>query len=287
MNTRIGPSPTGDLHIGTARTAYFNWLAARSTGGSFMLRIDDTDAARNRKEHIDVILETMSWLGLDYDKIVYQSHRYDRYREVAATLPTKVLDGGAIALDISPADCLTNWHDEIAGDIAISDNDNEVLKNMVLIKSDGSPTYNFCTVVDDNDFAIDYIIRGVDHISNTSKQVTLFKLLKASVPKFAHVGLICLANKPLSKRDGAASMLKYRDDGFNPDAMLNFLARMGWGPTEDNKATATLSKDKMLELFWKGGKMRSAPSGLDRLKLDSFDRKYKAMVEKNARSNNS
>jgi len=275
MNTRIAPSPTGDMHVGTARTAYFNWLAARATGGSFLLRIDDTDQARNKPEYVDVITDCLKWLGLDWDRMEFQGKRFDRYKEVAATLPTKTLDGGAIALNLD-ADFLLDftWTDEIARkDFTVKD---ESLRSMVLIKSDGSPTYNFCSVVDDIDFDIDCIIRGVDHTTNTSKQAALFRLLKGKLPKFYHVGLICQKNKPLSKRDGVSSILRYRDIDIDSDAMLNFLARLGWGPTVDDKSTMTLPRDKMVEMFFSAGSMRNNPAGLDLNKLESFDRKYKA-----------
>jgi glutamyl-tRNA synthetase len=284
FNTRIAPSPTGDMHVGTARTAYFNWLAARASGGSFTLRIDDTDASRSKPEYIDVIIDTMKWLGLDYDNIVYQSHNYDFYQKMANLLK---LDGwaedsnGGIVFKLKTRDGLPDyWVDEIAGKINITSNDLDIMDGMGLIKADGSPAYNFCSVIDDLKLGINYIIRGVDHITNTSKQVVLYYAIKdwtvSVLPKYAHVGLIGVKGKPLSKRDGAASMLHYRNAGYDPDAMLNFLARMGWGPTVDDKTTKTLPREKMLELFFTGGSMKSSMAGFDLDKLESFDRKYKA-----------
>jgi glutamyl-tRNA synthetase len=277
--TRIAPSPTGDMHIGTARTAYFNWLAARASGGQFILRIDDTDEARNKPEYTQTILDTMSWLGLDYDRLEFQSHRQDRYTDLASQLTRSgfaELDDCAIRFRPNRYVPPTHWHDEIAGDIPISTKDLEEMDGMVLIKRTGGATYNFASVVDDADFNVNFIIRGVDHISNTAKQVVLWDVLGRPVPKMAHVGLICVKNKPMSKRDGAASMLHYKNSGYDPDAMLNFLGRMGWGPKIDDKSTAILPREKMIELFLNGGTMRNAPSGFDLAKLESYDRKYKA-----------
>ena len=284
MNTRIAPSPTGDMHLGTARTAYFNWLAARSTGGKFILRIDDTDLNRSKPEYTQVILDTMDWLGLDYDHIIYQSQRFDVYLRQAEALIAQgwaKKEDGAIVLSVSSTGTYPAWKDELAGNIPITDNDVDTANGMVLIKSDGSPSYNFASVVDDVASDIDLIIRGVDHITNTSRQIIIFNLLTGSLPKFCHVGLIFKDGKKLSKRDGAASMLQYRDKGYNPDALLNTMARLGWGPKIDDKTTALLPKDKMLELFLNGGNMRNSPANLDLVKLDSFDRKYKAKIKQN------
>lgn len=274
-NTRIAPSPTGDMHIGTARTAYFNYLAARASGGKFLLRIDDTDVARNDPKYVEVIIETLKWLGLDYDQIVYQSSRFDLYRAEAAKLVAaghaEVADNGAITLK-RPANPPKMWHDIVIGDINITNDDLDKMTGMGLIKADGTPAYNFCTVVDDIEFGINLIIRGSDHITNTARQAVLFNLIGTPLPEFAHVGLIGIGGKPMSKRDGAASMLYYREKGYDPDAMLNFLARMGWGPKVDDKTTKMLPKEKMVELFLAGGKMRSAMSGYDADKLESVVR---------------
>jgi len=284
--TRIAPSPTGDMHIGTARTAYFNWLAARASGGKFILRIDDTDQKRNDPAFTKVILDTMAWLGLNYDEIVYQSARFDTYKAAAGLL---MHEGWAVPKDGATVFTVEKrrkegyifpltWKDEIKGDIRISSDDLDHMEGMVLIKSDGSPAYNFCSIVDDMQMGVNFIIRGVDHISNTAKQVVLWEALKAdeSLPRFAHLGLICNKDKPLSKRDGSSSMLHYMNAGYDVDAMLNFLARLGWGPTKDDKTTTMLPREKMLELFLTSGKMRSQPAGFDVGKLESFDRKYKA-----------
>jgi glutamyl-tRNA synthetase len=293
FNTRIAPSPTGDMHMGTARTAYFNWLAARSTGGKFILRIDDTDLDRSDSSKTDDILKVMDWLKLDYDEIIYQSDRFDRYKQIADTLvihDLAVSDGNAIRLNQLRDIPIQNnvWHDELAGDISIDDSDRSYFNNMVIFKSDGSPTYNFASVVDDIDYNINHVIRGVDHIKNTAKQVMLYQALsilsarlnkslfdrEVSIPLYTHVGLLFKDNKKLSKRHGAASMIGYMNNGYDLDAMLNFLLRLGWGPIIDDKSTTILTRDRALELFVDGGNMRSSNANIDLQKLDSFNRKY-------------
>jgi nondiscriminating glutamyl-tRNA synthetase len=282
LHTRIAPSPTGDMHIGTARTAYFNWLAARASGGRFILRIDDTDLSRSKPEYTDVIVETMHWLKLDYDALIKQSDRFDLYRRTAADLMGRGCarqQDGAVVLHL-PADHKppTEWRDEVVGTVRITPDNVQTTEGMVLIKSDGTPSYNFATVVDDIETGINYIIRGTDHITNTARQVILFDLLDGGRrPAFAHIGLIGVGGKVLSKRDGAASMLSYRDRGYHPEAVLNFMARLGWGPKVDDRSTALLPKERMLELFLSGGRMRASLANMDLAKLDSFDRKYKAI----------
>jgi len=271
------------MHIGTARTAYFNWLAARSTGGKFYLRIDDTDRKRSNDEYAISIVDAMNWLGLDYDRTFFQSQRYARYVDLVEDMVSdgkaKKQDGGWVTL--LPQDIPDSWEDEIVGAVPISADDKEHMipgrsEGIVLIKSDGWPTYHFATVVDDYDYDINYIIRGHDHITNTSRQVAIYRTLGWSLPKYAHVGLVAKKGVPLSKRDGASDLLSYRDRGYHPEAVLNFLARLGWGPTVDDKSTALLPRQRMLELFLQGGKMKNAPANMDLQKLDSFDRKYKA-----------
>lgn len=267
------------MHVGTARTAYFNWLAARASGGKFILRIDDTDPTRSKAEYVDVIVQTMKWLGLNYDEMHFQSGRYDRYRQLADRFLEEgyaLKDDGAIKFKTPEVDLPDTWTDEITGPKRITKDDIEKSDGTVLIRSDGSPTYNWASVIDDMDMGVNYIIRGTDHITNTSKQVILWHLLGATMPKFAHVGLIGEKGKPLSKREGAASMLYYRERGYDPDAVLNFLARLGWGPTVDDKTTKTLPRDRMVELFLAGGKMKASIANMDMQKLEAFDRKYKA-----------
>lgn len=285
-NTRIAPSPTGDMHLGTARTAYFNWLAARASGGRFILRIDDTDTQRNNSSKTQDIFQIMGWLGLNYDDIIFQSERLSWYQACAHSLIKSdfaVMDNGAVRLALRP-DFLANlpltWRDDLAGDIPIADEDMDYIKSMVILKSDGYPTYNFASALDDLDLNINFVIRGTDHIKNTPKQIALYYLFgsTAMIPKYAHVGLLTQNKKKLSKRDGAASMLSYRDAGYDSEAMLNFMLRLGWGPKVDDKTTAVLPRDKALEMFLDQGKMKSSPANIDLAKLDSFDRKYKAKL---------
>lgn len=281
-NTRIAPSNTGHMHIGTVRTAYFNWLAARASGGKFTLRIDDTDKARSEEQYVDSIIKTMDWLGLKYDYIVQQSNRFDVYRKHAEGLIENgwaVEKDGAIYLSLKENHQFPDsWNDEISGKIPITKDNLKTINDSVLIKSDGTPSYNFCTVIDDIYLGINLVIRGTDHMTNTSKQVVLFNLLDKPLPKFAHVGLIGLNGKPLSKREGAASVLYYREKGYSPEAVLNFIARLGWGPTVDDKTTALLPREKMLEMFLTKGKMKASLANMDLIKLESFDRKYKARL---------
>lgn len=289
--TRIAPSPTGTMHIGTARTALFNWLAARASGGKFILRIDDTDADRNNPDDVKVIIDSMAWLGLDYDDVFHQSGADSlgaaqiTARQLVDTGLAKTLDNGAIALiwqDWMPR----VWTDSIAGDIAITDNAKDSIDGLILMRGGdkiGQPTYHFASVVDDYKSDVNYIIRGTDHITNTGKQIAIWSAISkfygddaSPLPKFAHVGLIFKDKKKMSKRDGAASLLDYRDKGYDPDAMFNFLLRMGWGPTVDDKTTKMLSRDDALRLFLDGGRMKASSANLDSMILDSYDRKYKA-----------
>lgn len=279
MALRVAPSPTGDMHIGTARTAYFNWLAARATGQDFILRIDDTDRERNKKEAVDVILKTMDWLGLDYDELVYQSDRIERYKECARGLVESnkaYYDGECIRMHLPSKLMPDAWTDSICGSVPITDTSLRQCGHMVLIKSDGMPTYHFATVVDDVDFDVSWIIRGDDHKANTAKHVAIYMQLRMPHPKYSHVGLIMKDKKKISKRDEAASMLKYQEAGIHPEAMLNFLLRMGWGPKVDDKTTAIIDRDTAIKLFVDGGSMKASPASYDEAKLLSFDRKYKA-----------
>ncbi len=280
LNTRIAPSNTGDMHLGTARTAYFNWLAARASGGRFILRIDDTDPVRSKPEFVQPILDTMEWLGLDYDELFYQSHGLDYYTTLADNLVAQgqavQIEGGAVSLKI-PEQPPQLWHDDIAGDVAITPRDlDSMAAGIVLMRSDGSPTYHWASVLDDIACKINYVIRGTDHITNTAKQAMIYAALGEPLPRYAHVGLVYKDKKKLSKRDGASSMISYKDSGVDPDAMLNFMARIGWGPTVDDRSTAMLPRERMLELFLNGGKMRNSPANMDLQSLASYDRKYKS-----------
>lgn len=281
-NTRIAPSPSGLFHIGTARTAYHNWLAARASGGKFLVRIDDTNAEKSDDKFVDVIYDALGWLGLDHDATFRQSSRLDRYREVIRELRDKghaiTMEGGAVALcaPVVPSSIF----DVIIGHMKVSKDDEEKCDRMILMRSDGTPTYQFATVVDDHDSDINYIIRGQDHVSNTPRQVAIYRTLGWNVPHYAHVGLIHKDGKKMSKSDGAASILDYREKGYDPDAMLNYLLRLGWGPYVDDKAANYIPRGRALELFFTGGKLRPAASNFDQAKLDSLNRKYKAIKEK-------
>lgn len=265
--TRFAPSPTGYLHIGGARTALYCWLEARRRGGQFILRIEDTDRERSTQAAIDAILEAMDWLGLDYDEgPVYQTQRTDRYREVAERMvadgkayyayetreeldaireaamaggekpryngayrdrneparddPNRVIrfrnpQGGSVA-----------WEDKVKGRIEIA---NGELDDLVIFRPDGFPTYNFAVVVDDIDMGITDVVRGDDHVNNTPRQINIYEALGAPVPAFSHLPMILDEHgAKLSKRTGAADVMQYRDLGYLPHALLNYLARLGW-----------------------------------------------------------
>lgn len=288
FTTRIAPSPTGMFHLGTARTAYFNWLAAKATGGTMILRIDDTDANRNDDNAVKLIYDTMDWLGLDYGPTFKQSTHAKRYRVAADVLISKdraYMDGDAVRLKLG--DLPPTWDDKIAGTVVINDNDKKLIDGLVLMKSDGTPTYNFATVVDDMTYGVNLIIRGTDHTSNTPKQIAIAWALRdffgldagytyVNNITYAHVGLITLNKKKISKRDGAASLLDYRDKGIKPDAMLNFMLRLGWSPSDPNfdKKHSLITKDMAVDMFFKDGSMRNSPAGMDLNKLDWYNRRY-------------
>lgn len=274
--TRIAPSPTGMMHIGTARTAYFNWLAARATGGKFILRIDDTDETRNDESAVAVIDEGLNWLGLIADERYRQSDRKDLYAAAARRLLDEgkayLAENGAVLLKAG-LDASWTTHD---GKVMVATAKEQALADdQPLLRADGTPIYHFASVFDDVDMGITLVIRGSDHISNTFRQAAIFRALGAEPPRFSHVGLITQGKKKMSKRDGAASLLNYRDEGTDPDALLNAMLRMGWGPTKDDKSTAILNRDQAVELFMTGGRMKSSPSEFDPVKLAWMDRKYK------------
>ena len=267
VRTRFAPSPTGYLHIGGARTALYCWLESRHKGGEFILRIEDTDRERSTQAAIDAILQAMEWLGLDYDEgPIYQTHRLDRYQEVAEQL---VASGHAYyayetkqELDAmreaamaagekpryngayrdentgwrddpnrvirfrNPRDGVVAWEDKVKGRIEIA---NAELDDLVIFRSDGYATYNFAVVVDDIDMRITDVVRGDDHVNNTPRQINIYTALGASVPNFAHLPMILdEQGAKLSKRTGAADVMQYRDAGYLPHALLNYLVRLGW-----------------------------------------------------------
>ena len=234
---RFAPSPTGYLHVGGARTALFNWLYARRHGGTFILRIEDTDVERSQAELVTGILDGLRWLRIDWDEgpevggpyaPYFQSERLDRYRTAAKLLLDSgqaFEDGGAIRFKVPPGK--TTFTDSVHGQIEF---DNEHIESFVILRSDTHPTYHLSVVVDDIDMAITHIVRGDDHISNTPKQVLLYKAFGKTPPAFAHVPLIMGPDKQrLSKRHGATSVTEYEKQGYLPEAMFNFLALLGWG----------------------------------------------------------
>jgi len=234
VRVRFAPSPTGYLHIGSVRTALFNWLYARSQGGIFILRIEDTDRKRSSDVYLEEIIADLKWLGLDWDEGPYfQTKRFDAYLSHANSLLEKGLaykDGEAVIFKIPKEK--VKIYDLVHGEIEV---DNSLIEDLVLIKSDQSPAYNFACVVDDIDMRISHVIRGDDHISNTNKQIALYNAFGVKPPKFAHIPLILGPDKaPLSKRFGAVSITEYKDMGYLPGAMINYLSLLGWSPG-DNK----------------------------------------------------
>ncbi|NQT75110.1 MAG: glutamate--tRNA ligase [Candidatus Omnitrophica bacterium] len=235
VRVRFAPSPTGSLHIGSVRTALFNWLYARAQSGKFILRIEDTDKKRSSDVHLEEIISSLKWLGLDWDGEPYfQSKRSELYLSCADKLIQKGLahkDGEAVIFKV-PAERV-KIYDLIHGEIEV---DNALIGELVLIKSDRSPAYNFACVVDDIEMKISHVIRGDDHISNTNKQVALYTALDAKPPKFAHIPLILGPDKaPLSKRFGAVSISEYKEKGYLPQAMVNYLSLLGWSPGNDRE----------------------------------------------------
>jgi len=240
---RFAPSPTGYLHVGGARTALFNWLYARRQGGTFILRIEDTDVQRSSWEMVSGILDGLSWLGIDWDEgpqvggphaPYFQSERLERYRGAAQDLLARGLatqDDGAIRFKVPSG--TTTFVDSVHGPIEF---DNAHIESFVILRSDAHPTYHLSVVVDDIDMQITHIVRGDDHISNTPKQVLLYHAFGATPPAFAHVPLIMGPDKKrLSKRHGATSVMEYEKQGYLPEAMFNFLALLGWGTGSDEE----------------------------------------------------
>jgi glutamyl-tRNA synthetase len=294
--TRIAPSPSGFMHIGTARTALFNWLVARASGGKFILRMDDTDTSRNITEAEQPILDGLQWLGLSWDQFHRQSLCYDRYRELAEGLVearlARRLDNGAVELSV-PELIPTSWEDSVVGTVRLSSGASyEQLRNGCILMRGAKegeraemlgPTYNFASIIDDIDLGITHVIRGKDHIDNTIKQLYIKMALERAgltttwVLRFSHVGLIFSGGKKMSKRDGAASLLDYRDKGFTPIAIINQLLRTGWGPRIDNKANSWCPTiESAVELFRSGGRFRASEANFDAAKLDAYQRKSSA-----------
>ncbi|MBI3323304.1 MAG: glutamate--tRNA ligase [Candidatus Omnitrophica bacterium] len=249
VKVRFAPSPTGFLHVGSARTALFNWLFAKHEGGQFLLRIEDTDLQRSKKEFLDEILESLRWLGLHWDgEEVHQSQRAQAgvYRKAADKLLAEgkaYLDGKAVLLKITPGEMVA-FEDVVHGEIRVNTLE---IKDQVLMKSDGMPTYSFACVLDDSEMAITHVIRGDDHISNTPKQVLIHRALGLETPAYVHIPLILGADRSrLSKRHGAANLNDYRKMGVLPEAMVNFLSLLGWSPGDDREV---LSLDQIIKEF--------------------------------------
>lgn len=283
IKSRFAPSPTGYLHVGGARTALFSWLFARKHGGRFILRIEDTDLERSTQESVNAILEGMTWLGLEYDEgPFYQTHRFDRYKEIIQQL----LDQGdayycycskeeleqlrnqqmankekpryngkcrhetEVKKDLQPVIRFKNpesgavvINDLVKGEIVVA---NKELDDLIIARSDGSPTYNLTVVVDDMDMGVSHVIRGDDHINNTPRQMNILKALGAPIPEYAHLPMILGSDGArLSKRHGAVSVMQYRDDGYLPEALLNYLVRLGWSHGDQE----IFSIDEMIEYF--------------------------------------
>jgi glutamyl-tRNA synthetase len=246
VRVRFAPSPTGYLHVGGARTALFDWLFARKNQGTFILRIEDTDVERSSEDMTRGILDAMTWLGLHWDEgPYYQSRRLELYRETAERLVNDGFayhDEGAIRFRV-PKGAVT-YNDAVFGEISV---ESDTIENFVLLRSDKHPTYHLSVVVDDIDMRISHVIRGADHISNTPKQILLYRALGASLPVFAHLPLILGPDKTrLSKRHGATSVMAYQEQGIVPEAMRNFLALLGWAPGNDQEM---FSDEELIQAF--------------------------------------
>jgi len=247
IRVRFAPSPTGFLHLGSARTALFNWLYARHTGGKFLLRIEDTDRVRSDKKFLDEILADLEWMGLDWDEEpIYQSRRFDAYRKEAESIlqaGKAYKEGEAIIFKVEKGRVI-EVDDVIHGRITFNTDE---IKDQVMIKSDGSPAYNFCCVVDDTEMQITHIIRGDDHISNTPKQVLFYEALGKEPPRFCHMPLMMGKDgAKLSKRHGAVAVEDYKREGFLPEALANYLILLGWSPGEDREV---IPLKEAMELF--------------------------------------
>ncbi len=279
MNTtikvRFAPSPTGYLHIGGARTALFNWLFARHSKGIFLLRIEDTDQQRSTDEATKAILDSMKWLGLDWDEGPYfQSRRLAVYKQHAEDLVSKgrafydTDAEGRKAIRFKMQDGVTEIADLIHGTITF---DTSLIEDFVILKADGFPTYNFACVVDDAEMGITHIIRGDDHISNTPKQIALYRAFGFKMPEFAHIPMILGEDgSRLSKRHGATSVTEYRDRGYLPHALVNFLALLGWSPGNDQEI---LTIQEMIEKFTLK-RVNKTSAQFNNIKLDWMNGQY-------------
>lgn len=305
IRTRIAPSPTGFLHLGTARTALYSWAYARHFGGQFVLRIEDTDVARSTQDSVQQILDSMRWLGLDYDEgPIYQMQRLERYHAVVEQMiaagtayrcyttpeeldamkaaqeargekrrydgtwrpaPGKVLPPVPTGVQpvvrfANPTEGAVSWNDLVKGPITIG---NEEIDDLIILRADGVPTYNFAVVVDDWDMAITHVFRGDEHINNTPWQINIFRALGAPLPQYGHCPIILGDDgQKLSKRRGAVSVTAYEEMGYLPEAMLNYLARLGWSHGDDE----LFSREQMMQWF-DGTHLAKSPAQWDPAKL--------------------
>ena len=312
IRTRFAPSPTGALHIGGARTALFSWALAQHFGGTFVLRIEDTDVERSTPENVEEILNAMQWLGLTHDDgPYYQMQRMDRYREVIAqmlndgtayhcytsreeleamrdaqkaagerekyngtwrpeagkTLPPVPADVQPVVRFRNPLSGSTSWVDVVKGEISFN---NEELDDLIIARPDGTPTYNFCVVIDDWDMGITHVIRGDDHVNNTPKQINILKALNAPVPFYGHIPMILAPDgTKLSKRKNATAVMDYERMGYLPEALNNYLARLGWGHGDDELFT----REQFVEWFTVEH-LSSSSSQWDPKKLDWVNHHY-------------
>ncbi len=305
--TRFPPSPTGYLHVGGARTALYNWLFARQQGGKMILRIEDTDRERSTEASVQAIFDGMNWLGLSHDEGPYfQTQRFERYKEVIQQLLDEGkaypcfcskqrlddmreeqkargdkprydgrcrdlqdfdVDADAVIRFRNPDEGEVSWNDLIKGRISIA---NSELDDLVIARADGSPTYNLTVVVDDMDMGISHVIRGDDHVNNTPRQINILQALEADLPAYGHVPMILGADGArLSKRHGAVSVMAYRDEGFLPQALLNYLVRLGWSHGDEE----IFSLEEMIEKF-DLAKVQKAAARFDLEKLKWLNQHY-------------
>jgi glutamyl-tRNA synthetase len=267
----MAPSPTGFLHIGNVRTALFNWLFARHHGGEFKLRIENTDTSREVAEAVDQIQESLRWLGLDWDgEHTFQLDRMDDCRRLAEQLVAEgkaYEDEGAIRFRM-PDQGVTAWDDIVRGPIEVR---NDTIEDLVLVRSDGRPTYNFASPMEDVWDGITHVIRGDDHVSNTPKQINLIRAIGAEPPVYAHVPQVLGSDgKGLSKRHGAVTVEEFRRAGYVPPSLVNFLALLGWAPDGE---TTIMSRDELIERF-SLDRVQSSPATFDFQKLDWMNGVY-------------
>jgi glutamyl-tRNA synthetase len=274
VRARFAPSPTGLLHPGGARTALFNYLFARHDGGTLILRIEDTDQARSRKEFEHDLLENLGWLGLSFDEGPYrQSERGELYEQAAARLSEEGLtyeaedEEGRRALYFRPPERAGSFRDGLRGEVRFSK-----VKDFVIIKSDGTPSYNFAAVVDDLDMGITHVVRGEEHIPNTARQALLYRALDAGEPEFLHLGLILGPDgKKLSKRHGDTSIADYRRQGYLPEALLNYFALLGWTHPEGKEEFSGVEE---LAWEWDPSRLGASPAVFDQDRLLSLNARH-------------